>query len=194
MQSAQLLDERSRPDFREVYGFHAARAGRLDAAVNRIRLGGMTLGRKELGSLEAIRLLIGEVNALTLASEAQSLAIDPSRRTRLELMLSLLGERRLQVRIAPLASWSPDFSVFSGAARTPDQDGAGQRSPVLMIGMHWFERPYPHPGPALGIVLVGGLALRARERFEELWGGAHGLAEPITSVLQEALWKADGAG
>jgi hypothetical protein len=173
-----LLDERSRPDFRALSGRHASRAIRVDAAVRRIRLGGMDLGRDEIGGLERVRLVLGEMDALTLSSEADALASDPERRGRLRLLMELLDGGRLEIGIAPLAGWSPDFSVFVGKPGRPS---------TAMIGTHWFERPFPHPGPALGVVITGPSAARAAERFDEIWRRAHDLRAPIRRLLSEAL-------
>ena len=185
MENSQLLDERTRPDFRELYGRLASRSGALDAAVARARLGGMNLGHRELGGVRRIRLLVGEMNALTVATEAESLALDPARRKRLILLVSLFGEGRLSVRLAPLGGWSPDFSIFS----CPNDDMRGRLPTTLMIGQHWFERPYPHASPALGVVLTGAPAVRARERFHEVWDRGHDVRDPIEAVLTETLRK-----
>ena len=194
LKGAQLLDERTRPDFREVYGLHAARSDTLDAAVSRVRLGGMNLGDRELGGLKKIRLLVREMNALTLASEADSLAMDPLRQGQLCLLASLFGGGRLDVRIAPRAGWSPDFSVFSYSGQSGVPDESGPHSPTLMIGPHWFERPYPHPGPALGVILTGAPAMHARKRFEEAWIQGHDIRGPIESILSEAVRKSSVLG
>jgi hypothetical protein len=61
-----------------------------------------------------------------------------------------------------------------------------------MIGPHWFERPYPHPGPALGVLIAGAPAIRALERFEELWAQAHDVKGPIEEILEAALRRAGG--
>jgi len=173
---ATLLEDRARPDFRDVYGRHASAAATLDAAVRRVRLVGMTLGREELGGLRRMRVLVAELNALALSGEADSMGADPSRRPRLEMLLLLFEEGRLYVRTAPLAGWDPDFTVF------------GREEPVtVMLGPHWFERPYPHPGPAFGVVLDGEPARRAHARFEGLWSGAHDLRRPVEELIREAL-------
>ncbi len=174
-----LLDDRARPDFREVYGHHAAAACALDAAVRRIRLGGMTLDRTELGGLERMRVLVAELNALSLSYEAEAMAVDPERRPRLRFLLEQVRAERLRVRIAPLAGWDPDFTVFSRG-----------RPETLMLGPHWFARPYPHPGPAFGVVLGEEPAARAEARFEELWAGAHDLRGPIEGLMRDALRRA----
>jgi hypothetical protein len=142
----------------------------------------MTLGSGELGRVRRMRVLVAELNALTLSGEAEAVSVDPVRRPRLEMLLRLFEEERLYVRAAPLAGWDPDFTVF------------GREEPeTVMLGPHWFERPYPHPGPAFGVVLEGEPARRAHARFEELWMGAHDLRRPIEELLGEALRRA-GAG
>jgi hypothetical protein len=185
-----LLDERSRPDFRELYGRYATLARSLDAAVRRVRLGGIDLGVGEIGGLERLRLLLGEVNSLALSTEAEALACDPERRRRLDVLMSLLENRRLRVRIAPLAGWTPDFSVFlppvDDTVDGRPQTG-GFTEPTLMLGTHWFERPFPHPGPALAVRITGPEALSAQRRFEEIWRRAHDVEDPIRSILREAL-------
>ncbi len=195
-----LLDERSRPDFRDLYGHYASGAGSLHTAVRRVRLGGIDLKAREVGHLRGLRLLVGEVNALELSTEADTLAADPERRARLSVLAALLRDGRLEVRVAPLAGWIPDFSVFlppdsSHTAEVPGSGGSSTPSPhrlkvpTLMVGTHWFERPFPHPGPALGVVLHGDAALRAFRRFDETWRGGHDLAGPIQGILGDALGR-----
>lgn len=145
----------------------------------------MNLGNRELGGLSRVRLVVGQLNPLTLSSEAEVLSVDPARRPRLELILSLFDAGRLHVRIAPLAGWNPDFSVFYASA---DPDSPADPSSVL-LGPHLFDRPYPHPGPAFGISLGSPAATLAATRFEALWMGAHDLRHPIVSVLSDALGK-----
>jgi hypothetical protein len=190
VKTAQFLDERSRPDVRDVYGKLAQGAEFLDAAVSRIRLGGMTLGEKELGRIRRIRLLMAETNALSLSSEAEAMAADAERHIRLEFLAGLLRSDRLEVRISPLAGWSPDFTVFS--VSPPEGPGIGPGGPTsadatLLVGPHWFERPYPHPGPAFVVVLRGEPALIGKRRFEEAWARGHDLRAPLLSLIQEAL-------
>jgi hypothetical protein len=188
LDGTRLLDERSRPHFREVYGYHAARSVALDAAVGRIRLAGMSLGLRELKGLKRIRLLLAEMNALSFGAEADALAAHPARRSRLAFLSSLLDENRLDVRTAPLAGWSPDFSVFHGPGSSVCDGTLGD--PVLMVGPHWFESPYPHRGPAFGVVLAGPPAARAGARFEELWGSGHDVRAPVKGLFHEVLRRA----
>jgi len=155
----------------------------------------MTLGEDELGRIRRIRLLMAETNALSLASEADALAADPVRAPRLELLARLLNAGRLQVRISPLGGWSPDFSIFTreSAGREPSDHGEPEEA-TLLVGPHWFERPYPHPGPAFVVLLEGEPALRARARFDEAWKRGHDLRVPLLSLIEESLRRADLPG
>jgi hypothetical protein len=172
-----LLDERSRPDFGAVYGKLAEASARFDVAVRKVRLSGISLGRRELQGPARIRLLLAEINVLTLSAEAESMAAAGEGRRRLSLIRDLLAERVLHLRSAPLGGWDPDFSVFW-------QAGAG---PVVLIGPHWFARPYPHRGPALGSLHRGQGAARVGRRFEALWSDAHPVEHPVRRVMEEAL-------
>jgi hypothetical protein len=194
VQSSLLLDSRARPDLRTTYGRLAASATHLDAAVSRVRLGGMTLGDRELSRIRSIRVLMAEMNVLTLTSEAEALASDRERHVRLNLLISLISAEVLKVRLAPLAGWSPDFSVFRRAEPdnvegdvTPGASDPGRTEHTVVIGPHWFERPYPHPGPAFNVVMQGEPAIRALARFDDLWQRGHDVTRPISSLIEEAI-------
>jgi len=183
MDPPRLLDERSHPDLRSVYGALAARSRRIDAAVARIRLAGMTLDRQELAGMIRVRLVVAEMNALALSFDADAVASDPERRHRLLTLEALLRRETLRVRLAPLAGWTPDFTIFSGAV----PPGGREDPHTLILGPHWFERPFPHPGPALNAVLTGEAVLLAADRFERLWDRGHDVSVPIHSTISEAL-------
>jgi hypothetical protein len=159
-----LLDERGRPDFRDLYAREARRARALDAALTRIRLSALDLGAGELGRLEGIRVLLAEIDILTLTSEAEALAVRPRSRARLDLILELMESGTLEVRSAPLAGWAPDFSVFHYELAEP----------AVLIGPHWLQRPYP-TGARLGCLHSGSAAARVGRRFSGLWEQAHDL-------------------
>jgi len=183
MDPPYLLDERSRPDLRSVYGALAARSRGLDAAVARVRLAGMTLESRELARMIRVRLVLAEMNALALSFDADAVASDPARRHRLLMLEALLRRETLRVRLAPLAGWTPDFTIFSGAVRP----AGGEDPHTLILGPHWFERPFPHPGPALNAVLTGEAVLLAADRFERLWERGHDVSVPVQSAISEAL-------
>jgi len=190
MQDDVLIDERSHPGFRELYGFHAARAAYLDAAVQRIRLGGLNLQPGELSHMRRIRVLLGETNALVLSAEAETVVATPDGRKLLRLLLYLLESGRMEIRIAPLAGWNPDFTIFTREAEKGEEESEEvppSSRMTLMLGPHWLERPYPHPGPALGVVLRGPPALKATARFREIWGRGHDLKGAFVTLFRRTL-------
>lgn len=175
-----LLDERSDPDFRDVFGRLATRSAGLDAAVARIRLTGLDLRRDELRGVERIRVLLANVSALSFRAEADAILSDPSKATNLANIVALMEEGRIEVRSSPLAGWAPDFSIFHRYGKPW----------TLIVGLHWFVRPYPHRGPALASIHGSSAAGKAAVRFSELWRGAHDISEPILELLLEARSRA----
>jgi hypothetical protein len=172
---AALLDERTRPDFRRVFGALLSGATEIAVAVTRVRLSTLDLERAELTRVESMRVLVAELNALALDAEARLLRSDPGRSSRVALWRSLLESGRLEVRSAPLGGWSPDFTVFS------DADGPG----AVLAGRHWFERPYVR-GPAFASVHEGDAARLAARRHDELWSRAHDVGPAVWSILSRA--------
>lgn len=173
---AVLFDERSRPDFRDV--FRALVGGSVDVAVavTRVRLATLELEESDLARLESLRVLVVELNALTLDAEARLIRADPRRASRVSLFRGLLESGRLEVRSAPLGGWSPDFTVFSHAGGPH----------AVLSGKHWFERPYPHRGPAIATVHFHDAARRAARRHAEVWDAAHDVGPAVWSILSKA--------
>jgi hypothetical protein len=190
MRDDGLIDERSHPGFRDIYGELASRSAYLDAAVQRIRLTGLNLGPGELGHLRRIRVLLGETNALVLSAEAETVVATPEGRRLLRLLLFLLESGRMEIRIAPLAGWNPDFSIFTQQPEKGEgslEDDPPSSRMTLMLGTHWLERPYPHPGPALGVVLQGPPALQATARFREIWDRGHDLKGAFVTLFRKTV-------
>lgn len=150
---------------------------RVDVAIRKIRLSGISLGRRELGAPSSFRVILAELNVLTIASEAEAMATRREERARLELICDLLASGVLQVKAAPLAGWAPDFSLFH---RT-------QEDCTLLMGPHWFQRPYPHRGPALASLHSGTQVARVARRFARIWSEAHDVRLPIRDTLKGAL-------
>jgi hypothetical protein len=179
-----LLDERSSVPFRRVFGQLLSSSTELDTAILRVRLSGVDLSPREMGGLHRLRILVAEINAQTLEEEAFALFMDPAKRETLHRIQHLLQEGRLELRSAPLAGWSPDFSVFSGAG--------GPRA--LLLGLHWVLRPFPHRGPAWLVCFGPEEAHRGHKRFEEIWSGAHEIGPAVLRLLDRATarWGCDG--
>jgi len=175
-ETPHLLDERSEPDFRGVFTSLAGRAFRIDSAVAGVRLTGLDLRQSELRSVEMIRLVVARVDAPLLRSEAEATLADPARARLLRHLVRRLQAGRLKIRSAPLAGWNPDFSVFHRSGRPA----------AVVVGLHWFARPYPHRGPALASVHGTAGAQLAGRRFEGLWNRAHDIGPAILNLLRTA--------
>jgi hypothetical protein len=175
-----LFDERGRPDFRDVFGALARGATDIATAVHRVRLSTVDLERDEMARVEHFRVLVAELSALRLDAEARGLQTDPRRAENAELLKKMLESGRMEVRSSPLAGWMPDFTVFSG----PEGPTA------VLAGLHRFERPYPHRGPAFATVHGGDAARLASRRHDEIWGRAHDVGPAIWNILSKARQSA----
>lgn len=173
---ALFFDERSKPGFRQIFVTLVRRSVDVSVAVTRVRLSTLDLGQDDLAGVESLRVLVVELNALTLDSEARLIQSDPARASRVALYRSLLESGRLEVRSAPLGGWSPDFTVFSG------DDGPS----AVLTGRHWFERPYPHRGPAFASLHLGSASRLAARRHQALWDSAHDVGPAVWSILSKA--------
>jgi len=173
---ATLFDERGRPDFRDVFGALARGAVDIATAVRGVRLSTVDLTRDELAQVEHFRVLVAEINALRLDAEARSLQLDPRRAPNAQLLTELLESGRMEVRSSPLAGWMPDFTVFSGI----------EGPTAVLTGLHRFERPYPHRGPAFAAVHEGDAARLGARRHLEIWERAHDVGPAIWNILSKA--------
>jgi hypothetical protein len=127
-----------------------------------------------------MRVLIAEVSAIQLDAEAKSLLLQPRRAPNVRFLTSLLEKGCLEVRSAPLAGWSPDFTVF-----------LDQEDPVAVVaGFHAFERPYPHRGPALLSIHGADGARLAARRHRDLWNVAHDIGPVLWNLLAGARRRA----
>lgn len=172
----RLFDERAWPDFRETYGRLLHASERLDVALTHIRLSTLDLGGAELGRVRDIRLLLAEVSAAQLDAEAHAVMLRSDKRETLRSLTARLAAGAIQVRSAPLGGWSPDFSIFRG----PDGPLA------VLLGFHWFERPFPHRGPAFASLHGSVPANAALTRFEEAWERGHDIGPAVLGILERA--------
>ena len=150
-------------------------------AIRRVRLTGVDLSADELRQISRVRVLLGELDAGTFVAEADAVMVDPKRREGADRLLWLLQTGVVSVRIAPLMTWAPDFSVFSG-----------DTGPTHAIyGCHWFQRPPPSPGPAFAILCNGTGAALGFRRFEELWRMGHDATPAVEGMLLSARRRAN---
>ena len=173
---SELIHDRSGRGLRAVYRDLAREARHIDAAVDRIRLSGIDFAYDELASVEELRVLVTEINAAALKFEAEAILADPQRSDNLRVVMRLLAEERLRVRCAPLLDWAPNFSVFVDSRGRCD----------LLLGVHWFQIPYPSRGPALALVHRGGQGDGVRARFREMWDLAHDIGPALRGVFEAA--------
>jgi len=136
-----------------------------------------------MAGVEHFRVLVAEMSALQLDAEARSLEADPRRAPNATLLRELLESGRLEVRSAPLAGWTPDFSVFSGPGGPT----------AVLVGLHWFERPYAHRGPAFGALFTEEAARLAARRHDEVWERAHDVGPAVWNILTKARTKCRAA-
>lgn len=172
----RLLDERSRPGFRELFGRLARRSTGLDVALTHLRLSTLDLSERELMHIVRIRLVLSEVSAASLDAEAHALLHRGAMAANLRRLAALLHLGTIEVRSAPLGGWSPDFSVFRR------EDGPF----AVLVGAHRFERGSLHDGPVLGSLHGAEAALRAASRFVEIWSRAHDIRPAIARILARA--------
>jgi hypothetical protein len=187
-----LLDDRSRPDFRDHYLALLEDARGVSVAASRIRLAGLQLDAHSLRRPGSLRVLVMELSGIALAMEAERVAEGPpSHRLRVTTLRDLLNSGRLQVRSSPLGGWNPDFTVFR---REGDPGMPLEQHLTVAVGPHWMDRPYPHPGPALNAFFHGRPALRSLHRFEELWDRAHDVGDAVARILAAALVRTSPPG
>lgn len=183
MNTTQLFDERQDGGFRAHFQRELEGAWTVDLALKRLRLTGIDVG-PELEGIRSLRLVLAQVSAAALDAEAHALVARSEARDRLGLFLRHMEEGRMQIRVAPLGGWSPDFSVFT--------DSRGPRT--VLLGFHQFERSHPLPGPALAARFGRRGALLARGRFEEIWSRAHDVLPAVRTILARAHGSSSPTG
>lgn len=159
---------------RQRIGALLAGARSADFAVARIRLAGIDLSAAELAGVERCRVLLGELDASTLADAAES-GVVPARRAALGRLLAFARSGRLQVRSAGLGAWMPDFAII----------GAPTGPPTTLLGAIYLGPPYLTVGPSLTCVTHSPMAAAlAAPRFDELWERGHDVLPAIIEVLE----------
>jgi hypothetical protein len=171
-----LIDDRSRPGFREVFGRLARRSTAIDVALTHIRLGTLDLSERELGAVCRIRLVLAQVSAASLDLEAHAVLHRSPMAANLRRLAAMLAGGTIEVRSAPLGGWSPDFSLFH------DHEVALG----ALIGPHRFDRGTAQDGPVLASLHGAAAAQRLQVRFDEVWARAHDIRPAIAGILARA--------
>lgn len=174
MTTPALFDEHASEGFLRRFRAELVQSVEVDVAVTRLRLSSIDLSHTELTGLRRIRLLLAELRAPELDAEAHALMARSGTRARLVRLSTLVNHGRVEVRVAPLAGWSPDFTVFRG----PD----GPRS--VLLGFHAFELPHPYPGPALGAHFGEEEARLAGKRYDQAWERGHDVGDAIRGLFR----------
>ena len=79
-ETAQLFDERGRTTFRDHFKRLTRKSTDIATAVTRVRLTTLELEASDYARVEHHRVLVAEINALTLDAEARLIRADPRRR------------------------------------------------------------------------------------------------------------------
>lgn len=171
---AALIDEHHTPPLRYTLGRLLTCAATADIAIAHLRLAGLDLTSSETGSLRRCRVMIGHLDAAALSTAGGNTAPE-----RLQRLADFAASGRLEMRTAPHHTWNPDFSVFAGLPAD---------SAVVLLGAHYFGRPYPRFGTAFTCVLTSAAALHlCRARFNQLWAAGYDVLPVVTETLQRLV-------
>ena len=176
-----LFDGRGSQTLRGVLGNALADSREASFAIRRIRLARVDLLPDELRGVERCRVLLGRLDADTLADAGAS---PTSART--AALLDMAASGRLEVRSASLLTWDPDFALIGNRA---DDD-------LLLFGSIQFMPPLlqrPVEELSMSCAVRDAAAVRsASARFEELWERAHDALEPVLDALCRSRSMQDG--
>ncbi|MGQ0560314.1 MAG: hypothetical protein ACT443_00405 [Gemmatimonadota bacterium] len=172
MSFSAVIDERQQPSLRQTLGRLLQSACVADFAVAHLRLAGLDLVESEVARLDCCRIMLGQLDAAALFDSPE-----PGQ-PRLGMLSDFARSGRLEIRTAPHHVWNPDFSIFGGLP--------GEASAVL-LGAHYFGRPYPLFGLAFTCVLTQPAAIRTcSRRFEELWQAGYDVLPVVLDTLDRA--------
>lgn len=177
----RLLIEGSTPRFPGVYRGLLRRSSRVDVALTRLRIATLRLRAADLGSVRRLRIVLAELTSAAWEVETHRALLNPQREPLLRGLISRIQDGSLQVRAAPLASWSPDFTVFH-----PD-DGGNQ----ALLGPHWLEATPASRGPRFAFLVSGRDAMRVADRYERVWAEAYDVGPAVGRLLGSTLAAID---
>ncbi len=169
-----LFEDGGRPSLRDAIGGLLAASRTAAFAVSRMRISGLDLTPAEIGAVARCRVLVRRVDA-DMLMEASEHAGDAARRRDLEVLGAFLASGRVEVRAAGVLGWVPDFSIFRPAD-------------VVLVGAHYFGRPYPMAGPSLtGLLRDPAAVALAERRFDALWADARDVLPTVRDAVEAVL-------
>lgn len=173
MTALALLDQDSVPSVRDTIVRLMSNARSADLAVGDVRLGGIDLTAGEAAAVARTRILLGRLDASSLALRTEQL----------ETLRAFASSGRLQIRCAGLQRWTPDFSLYRGLP--------GDTNACLLLGAHYFRSP-----PANGMCFTACIVdprqvVRAAARFERLWLEGYDVLPAILETIDHGLARAD---
>jgi len=173
-----LLDDVRSPTLRETLSVLLTQAGQADFAIAELRLAGLDLSVLGQKPDQHFRVLVRHFNS-EFAYDATNAAPGSAIHSRIARLRELASSGRVEVRAARLDVWTPDFSILRRVDANTD---------VLLLGAHYFDRPFPLTGAALTSATTNVPAIRrAARRFEELWQRADDIVPVIVEILDHAL-------
>lgn len=180
-QRSRLLIEGSPPRFPAVYRALLRDSTRVDVALTRLRIATLRLGATDLDSVRRLRIVLAELTTAAWEVETHRALLNPQREPMLRVLISAIQSGTLQVRAAPLASWSPDFTIFR-----PDEGRT-----TALLGPHWLEATPTSRGPRFGFLVSGREAARVADRFERVWAEAYDVGPAVGRLLGSTLEAID---
>lgn len=179
--SSRLLIEGSGPRFPVVYRDLLSKSTKVDVALTRLRIATLRLQAGDLTEVRTLRIVLTELTTAAWEVETHRALLNPRREPVLRALIGAIQKGRVQVRSAPLANWSPDFSVFHGARSTP----------VALIGPHWLEVGPGRRGPRFAFQVTGQEAQQVSSTFKRVWDEAYDVGPAVGRMLGNTLEAID---
>lgn len=153
----------------------------MDVALTRLRIATLRLDATDLGGVRRLRLVLAELTTAAWEVETHRALLNPRREPMLRTLISGIRRGTVEVRAAPLAGWSPDFTVFH-----PDEGLS-----AALLGPHWLEPNPGSRGPRFGFLVAGREATRVADRFERVWADAYDVGPAVGRLLGNTVEAID---
>ncbi|MEQ9569502.1 MAG: hypothetical protein RLN75_04880 [Longimicrobiales bacterium] len=177
----RLLVEGFDPRFPGIYRRWLRASSGADIALTRLRIATLRLAPRDIARLGRLRLVLAELSTSAWEVETHRALLDPGRGPVLRALVKRLQDGTLEVRSAPLAGWSPDFTVF----HRPDH------APRALLGPHWLEPTPGLDGPRFAFAVGGRDARHVADRFARIWAAAYDVGPAVTRLLSGTVEALD---